>query len=156
MQAIEICLQALQPSHKLCYFDEGYNSQELEMLTSSGDGQAENPLDNLANRELEARIKERIPAMNEALISKLEEFSAEQKEILQLRYRMDMSGSKIAEKIRKNQSSVSRTYSKCKRELLGALCLWAKKENIRTDAKSIHGLDDVLEDWLKKYYKSKK
>ncbi|NER32704.1 MAG: sigma-70 family RNA polymerase sigma factor [Oscillatoria sp. SIO1A7] len=153
-QAIEICAQALQPSHKLCYLDEGYNSQELEMLNSSGDGRAENPLDNLANQEFEANIRDKIPAINEAIVSKLEEFSAEQKEILQLRYGLDTSGSKIAKKIGKNKSTVSRIDYKCRRELMGAIFFWANKEEMGIGIKDIKGLDDVLEDWLKNYYKN--
>ena len=152
-QAIEICLQALQPYYKLCYFDEGYNSQELEMLNSTGDGKAENPLDNLADREWEASIKDRIPAMNEAIVSKLEEFSAEQKEILQLRYGMDLSGPKIAEKIGKNQSTVFRTYRKCGRELTKAIADWGSKQKLGIVIEDIKNLEDYMEDWLKRYYK---
>ncbi|NER37262.1 MAG: sigma-70 family RNA polymerase sigma factor [Oscillatoria sp. SIO1A7] len=152
-QAIEICAQALQPSHKLCYLDEGYNSQELEMLNSSGDGKAESPLENLADQEFDASIKDRIPAMNEAIVSKLEEFSAEQKEILQLRYEMELSGPKIAKKIGKNQSTVSRICSKCRKELLGAIADWGRKQKLGIVIEDIKKLEDYVEDWLKKYYK---
>ena len=156
-KAIATCLQALQPSYKICYFDEEYIGQGLEMSNSNEvtNGDAENPLDNLASQEWEEAIRQDIPAMTKALLGKLEEFSAEQKEILRLRYGMELRGSQIAERVGKNQSTISRGYTRCRKALLKAIAVWAAQKYPAIQLDNINELEEVLlENWLKKYYKS--
>ncbi|MEB3829442.1 hypothetical protein [Phormidium sp. CCY1219] len=152
---IRTCVNALQASPKICYFDSYENPSQLENLSLTENLLSQEPLEAIEEESFSKELEKYLAYFTKIMLESLQKIEAMPKNrvILFLRYGFGLSGKRIGQKISLHQSNVSRCYKKCQRDLLQGIAEWVKTD-LQMDLKKVSELEEYVVAWLQQHYQT--